>query len=161
MKTKLTAQELREALPNISEDCLELNVGPTKQSQNTAVQQVSGSTVGPTRKSKYNSIPTLYNGVRYHSKKEAAKAAELDLRVKAGEIDYVLRQVPFDLGASIIYKADFMTFTKFTLQYPSKFGWKDLWKITVYEVKGMETPAWKLKHKLFKEKYPLIRLELI
>jgi hypothetical protein len=33
--------------------------------------------------------------------------------------------------------------------------------VTVYEVKGMETPEWKLKHKLFKAKYPNLTQEII
>jgi hypothetical protein len=36
-----------------------------------------------------------------------------------------------------------------------------LYEITVYEVKGMETPEWKLKHKLFKAKYPNLTQEII
>ena len=88
--------------------------------------------------------------------KKQAKFILHEAKAKAGELDYVLRQVPFDLSAGIIYRADFVTLSKETVDYGVI-----RWDITVYEVKGMETPAWKLKHKLFKDKYPLIALEVV
>jgi hypothetical protein len=95
-----------------------------------------------------------YNGVVYASKKEMKYYIDtLEPQLKTKEIDYVLRQVPFDLGANITYRADFVTLTKYTKEYH--------WNFVVYEVKGMETPEWKLKHKLFKDKYPLITLKII
>ena len=148
--TKLSQQDIKdikEKYPNINPDILEPDAVKT-------ARQIAVSLVQPSkRRSKYNAVPTTYNGVVYASKKEAAFAQELDLKLKAGEVDYILRQVPFDLGAGIIYRADFVTITKYTQQYH--------WNVVVYEVKGMETPAWKLKHKLFKDKYPLIQLEVV
>lgn len=35
---------------------------------------------------KRGNVPTIYNGEKYRSKKEAAYAAQLDLRVRAGDI---------------------------------------------------------------------------
>ena len=143
--TKLSQQDikdLKETYPNINTELL---------GEDTARRPVVQEQ--PIKRSKYNAVPTTYNGVVYASKKEAAFAQELDLKLKAGEVDYILRQVPFDLGAGIIYRADFVTITKYTQQYH--------WNVVVYEVKGMETPAWKLKHKLFKDKYPLIALEVV
>ena len=143
-------KDIKEKYPNINPDILEPDAVKT-------ARQIAVSLVQPSkRRSKYNAVPTTYNGVVYASKKEAAFAQKLDLRLKAGELDYVLRQVPFDLGAGIIYRADFVTLSKETVDYGVI-----RWDITVYEVKGMETPAWKLKHKLFKDKYPLIALEVV
>ena len=147
--TKLSQQDikdLKETYPNINTELL----GEDTARRPVVQEQPSK------RRSKYNAVPTTYNGVVYHSKKEAAFAQKLDLRLKAGELDYVLRQVPFDLSAGIIYRADFVTLSKETVDYGVI-----RWDITVYEVKGMETPAWKLKHKLFKDKYPLIALEVV
>ena len=146
--TKLSQQDikdLKETYPNINTELL---------GEDTARRPVVQEQ--PIKRSKYNAVPTTYNGVVYASKKEAAFAQKLDLRLKAGELDYVLRQVPFDLSAGIIYRADFVTLSKETVDYGVI-----RWDITVYEVKGMETPAWKLKHKLFKDKYPLIQLEVV
>lgn len=103
---------------------------------------------------KYRSRRTVYNNVTYHSAKEAAKAQELDLLVKAGLINFYLRQVPFDLGGNppIVYRADFMVYTKLLGGY-----W---WLIKVIEVKGYETKEWKLKQKLFRATYPNLSLEV-
>src|SRR3990167_4213242 len=51
-----------------------------------------------------------YNGKVYRSKKEAEYAADLDLRVKAGDIEFWLYEVPFHLPGNSVYKLDFMTF---------------------------------------------------
>jgi len=158
--TKLSQQDIKdvkEKYPNINPELLETDAVKT-------ARQIAVSLVQPSkRRSKYNAVPTTYNGVVYASKKEAIFAQKLDLRLKAGELDYVLRQVPFDLGAGIIYRADFVTLKNqgmrsFWVGEKKSIG---LWEVTVYEVKGMETPAWKLKHKLFKDKYPLIALEVV
>jgi len=143
-------KDIKEKYPNINPEILETDDVLTI---NIKARQLATMPVQPIKRSKYNAVPTTYNGVVYASKKEAAFAQELDLKLKAGEVDYILRQVPFDLGAGIIYRADFVTITKYTQQYH--------WNVVVYEVKGMETPAWKLKHKLFKDKYPLIALEVV
>ncbi len=114
-----------------------------------------------TKPHKYNAIRTEYGGVKYASKKEAAQAQKLGLMVKAGEIDFYLRQVPFDLGAGITYRADFVTFKYETVEDEDIVDILLCWQVRVIEVKGMSTLAWKLKHKLFKEKYPNLRLEVV
>jgi hypothetical protein len=116
------------------------------------VAQIQGSK----RKNKYNvsaKEDRTYEGVLYASKKEAKFAGKLALMRQNGEIDYILRQVPFDLGAGIIYRADFVTLTKYTKEYH--------WNVVVYEIKGMWTDVAKLKMKLFKKRYPFITLEII
>lgn len=63
------------------------------------------------RKSKYRAIPTEYNGVRYASKSEAARAAQLDVLQQTGEIAWWLGQPVFRLGvAENKYVADFLVF---------------------------------------------------
>lgn len=92
------------------------------------------------------------NGIVYASKKEMQKAQELDLMLKGHPFSFYLRQVPFYLGAGITYRADFVLFKAYGVSG---------YEITVIEVKGMETPAWKLKHKLFKATYPNLTLEVV
>lgn len=73
-------------------------------------QQFSGRTskerLGVTRK--YRNTPTSYAGVRFDSKAEAKRYSELMLLQAAGEISYVLRQIPFHLPGGVIYRVDFM-----------------------------------------------------
>ena len=80
-----------------------------------------------------------YNGYTYHSKMEAAYAAELDLRLRAKDIIGWRRQVPLELclnGKKICtYRIDFI------VEYAD--GTED-W----VEIKGLETPEWKLKWKM-------------
>ncbi len=90
-----------------------------------------------------------YNGVVYASKKEMKKAEELDLEIKAGEITFYLRQVPFTLPGGDKYVADFMVF-KTTPQ--------GQWWMKVIEVKGVWTALAKNKFKRFKKGYPELEI---
>lgn len=62
--------------------------------------------------SKYGAKKTEYNGIQYHSKKEAGYAAELELRLKSGDIKSWERQIkiPFDINGHHIttYYCDFL-----------------------------------------------------
>ncbi len=92
------------------------------------------------RHSKYNAKPTEYNGVTYASKLEAETAAQLDLLVKAGVVTGWEGQVPFQLHAGIVYVADFVV------------CYANGGPRTV-DTKGVETPVFKLKRKLFEDLY--------
>ena len=92
------------------------------------------------RGNKYGAKSTIYNGVCYHSKKEAGYAQELDLRVRAKDIKSWERQVRIDLkvyGQHITnYYIDFViTHNDGSLEY--------------VEIKGFSTETWRLKYKLF------------
>ncbi len=88
-------------------------------------------------RSKYNAKRTEYNGVGYASKAEAARAQELDLLLKAGEIRDWIGQPTVRLGIpENVYKPDFHVTP---LQgYP----WYE-------DVKGMETPKFRRDKKLW------------
>ena len=94
---------------------------------------------------KYNARTSFYNGVWYPSAKEAAYAAELDMRVRAGELREWKRQIPIDLivnGYKIgRYTIDFLEIDK---------NGGEMWT----EVKGAETEAFRLRWKLFDALYP-------
>ena len=89
-------------------------------------------------KSKYGNKKTELDGVTYDSKKEARRAAELNLMLKKGEIVTLARQVRFRLTKGIEYVADFVYTTKDGIQI-------------IEDVKGMKTDVYKLKKKLMKE----------
>lgn len=87
-----------------------------------------------------------YKGRVYASLAEAAYAKELDLLVGAGRVAWWEAQVPYELygrGGSLVcrYVADFV------VSYPNR-------KREVVEIKGVETPVWRLKQKLFRDNYP-------
>lgn len=89
-------------------------------------------------KNKYQNRKTELDGVTYDSKKEAKRAAELNLMLKSGEIVTLARQVRFRLTKGIEYVADFVYTTEDGAQI-------------IEDVKGMKTDVYKLKKKLMKE----------
>lgn len=97
-------------------------------------------------KSKYNNIKTIYNGIKYDSKKEAEYAKILDLRIKANDIISYQRQVKLSIvvnGVKICnYIADFVVQNNDNLE-------------TVIDVKGYKTSIYKLKKKLVEAIYDL------
>lgn len=105
---------------------------------------------------KFNAKRQDYNGKWYHSKGEAAYAAELDWLQKAGEIKSWERQVKIDLKVNGIhitnYFVDFKVITKDGI-------------VQYHEYKGVETPdfiiKWNLLHALIDEIDPGAELILI
>lgn len=92
------------------------------------------------KRSKYGAVKTVYRSIQgfertYDSKREAAFAAELDLRIKAGDVAWWLPQVPIPLPGGVTYRADFMVM---------------LTVLRFYDVKGFDTPASILKRKQVK-----------
>lgn len=61
------------------------------------------------RRQKYGNRRVEVDGMKFDSQHEAQVHAELMLRVRAGALKVVLRQVAFDLPGGIRYIADFMT----------------------------------------------------
>ena len=87
---------------------------------------------------------------------EAAYAQELDLRVKAGDIKSWKRQVKIDLRA----------YGKHICNYYIDFVIKHNDETEEFlEIKGMETPEWRLKWKLFcaqmEEENPAAKLTVV
>ncbi len=91
------------------------------------------------RSPKYHSEPSVYKEWRYHSRREAQHAFELDLRQRAGEIASWESQVEIPLKANgqriCAYRADFVVH--------HADG-----RCVIEEVKGFETAEWKLKRRL-------------
>ena len=63
----------------------------------------------PPKRQKYGNKRVEIDGIKFDSKHEAAIYQELMLRVRAGELKTVCRQVKFDLPGGIVYIADFVT----------------------------------------------------
>ena len=102
---------------------------------------------------KYNAKTSTYNGRHYDSKLEAGYAMELDWMVKAKIIKVWTPQFKLDLRINDIHIANY--YVDFLVILPDN-------KIEYHEVKGYETPVWKLKWKMAlaiygKEKFVLIK----
>lgn len=108
-----------------------------------------------TGNNKYNAKKTIFNNRVYDSKAEADLAQYLFALQKKGEIDSIEPQVTFQLrgkGGTVIAKhiVDFLV--SYKDGQDNKGGHQE-----VFECKGQELPAWKLKRKLFIDNYPDIQ----
>ncbi|MGH8028037.1 MAG: DUF1064 domain-containing protein [Pseudoxanthomonas sp.] len=96
---------------------------------------------------KYGNHITHVDGIRFDSKREAKYYSNLLLLVAAGEILYFLRQVPIHLPGGTKLVVDFQIF--------AADG-----QVRYIDVKGRETPVFRLKKREVEHAYPHIRIEL-
>jgi hypothetical protein len=97
------------------------------------------------KRSKFLNVRTEIDGLKFDSKKEAARWLELELLQKAGKISNLKRQVPFELNVNGI------KIGKLVLDFTYTENGK-----TVYEdvkSKPTMTPIFKWKAKHFKAQY--------
>lgn len=93
---------------------------------------------------KYGAKPTIYNGIKYHSKFEAEYAKSLDWRLKAKDIKEWSRQIKIPLDVNGEHICNY--FIDFGIIHNNGV-------FQLAEIKGMETATWKLKWKLFLATY--------
>lgn len=103
------------------------------------------------RGAKYSNVPTEVDGIRFDSKLEAKYYVELDLRRKAGDVLYFLRQVPFHLPGGVIYRVDFQIVSPC---HPGSV------RVNYVDCKGWDTPAGKNKIKQVEALYG-VKIELV
>jgi hypothetical protein len=95
---------------------------------------------------KYNAKKTEVDGIIFASKAEANRYCELKLLHKVGKIHDLNWQVPYELvpkqkgERAVKYIADFVYFED--------------GKMIVEDCKGIKTPQYIIKRKLFKQLYP-------
>lgn len=104
------------------------------------------------KRNKFGAIKKEYNGRTYDSTKEADYAANLDLRIKAGEVTKWQPQFRIELTSDGIHVCYYYIDFKVCLSDGS---------IEYHEVKGKETPDWKLKWKMALAQYPEWTFKLI
>lgn len=99
--------------------------------------------------SKYGSVKTEVDGVLFDSKREAFRYQELKICERAGIIQELALQVKFPLvvnGVKVCtYIADFV--------YKDQQG-----RTLVEDSKGVKTPVYRIKAKLFAACYPNLRI---
>lgn len=126
--------------------------------KDTQAQIAAKIAVGEVKRSKYGNRPETRGNIRFDSKKEARRYDELMLMLKAGKIRNLKLQPQFTLQESYVtpegvrvrairYVADF--------EYEEKNEIQGLWYLVVEDVKSTatRTAQYKLKRKLFREKY--------
>ncbi|MFB0924378.1 MAG: DUF1064 domain-containing protein [Vicingaceae bacterium] len=101
---------------------------------------------------KYKAIRCVAdNGRKFHSKKELKRYRELQKLEKAGELAF-----PFipQMGWPLNDKGDLKYFCDFFVVYND-------WSFDVEDVKGYHTDVYKMKKKLFEERYFPIKIKEI
>lgn len=99
-----------------------------------------------TRRNKYGAVQTVVNGVRFASKAEAKRDAELVLLEKAGVISGLTRQPRFPLrvGGELI------------CTYVGDWRYQEHGQDVVEDRKGVQTDTFRLKWKLAQALHPFI-----
>ncbi len=98
-----------------------------------------------TRQKKHGNVKTEYNGRTYDSKFEAGVARDLDIKLKAGEIQswepqFKVECIPYDANGKAVPKCKVSHKVDFRIL--NNDG-----SYTLLEAKGFETPDYKMRRK--------------
>ena len=97
---------------------------------------------------KYRNVKTEVDGITFDSRAEADRHCELKMLRAAGKISGFDIQPSFVLDGGARYRPDFIVCDR------DGHVW-------VEDVKGVETQAFKLKRKLWEQRYPWMELRVI
>lgn len=106
--------------------------------------------------SKYHSTPVEVDGIRFDSKREANRWAELRLLERAGKIEKLKRQVKYLLIPSQYRDGKCI---EREASYIADFVYVKGGHLVVEDCKGFRTPEYKLKRKLMLERYDIRLVE--
>lgn len=106
--------------------------------------------------SKYGNKKVVVDGEEFDSQLEANRWYELKLLQRAKQIEYLRRQVKFELQPS--YKRNEKTIQ--AINYIADFVYYDLnkKKVVVEDTKGFKTETYKLKKKIFEYIHPELEI---
>jgi hypothetical protein len=122
-----------------------INREPAVAARPISVWQPAGEAV--TKPSKYRNEPTIVNGIKFDSLREAARYRRLKEMEEAGLIGELQLQVSFVLAGAVIF-ADGTK--KRALRYVADFTYVEGGAYVVEDVKGMLTDMYKVKRHLMK-----------
>lgn len=106
---------------------------------------------------KYKNVKTVVDGIKFDSKKEAARYLYLKDQLASGNITDLQLQPKFDIAASV-----YLDGTKRRVRYYiADFAYTDKnGQRVVEDVKGMKTAMYKLKRHLVKERHEIEVIEV-
>lgn len=113
-------------------------------------------TLGKAPKSKYGAKVTYVDGIRFSSKAEARRYEELTLQQRAGVISGLTCQPRYEIVAKSQYGR--------ALYYIGDFRYQEAGNEVVEDVKGGDAtalPLFRLKSRLFRERYPYIVFRVV
>lgn len=103
-------------------------------------------TLGRRRSHKYGAVPTVLDGIRFSSKREADRYAQLRVLEIAGSITNLQLQPRYDLHAPGGTKV---------ATYIADFAYRDerTQRLVIEDAKGVKTPVFRLKAKWLKAEH--------
>ena len=107
---------------------------------------------------KYRNRRAVRDGVEFDSQAEATRYGELKLLVQAGAISDLRLQPSYELQAAFV---DTSGVKHRAIAYIGDFEYIEAGRVVCEDVKGMRTPVFLLKMKLFKFRYPHIDFRLV
>ena len=108
------------------------------------------------RRQKYANQRVEIDGQAFDSKAEARYWGHLQIRLKAGEISNLRRQVPFELAPAVVIGGR----KRPPLRYVADFVWEEGGKTVVADVKGVAVDVYKVKRHLMKAIHGIDILEI-
>lgn len=141
---QISKADLDRLFPKASQSTLARNLG------SIAPQQQVPTTVEThtQREHKYRAQPTVVDGIRFASKRESERYAQLKLLEKAGDITHLLLQPKFPITVNGIV----------VCKYVADFSYRRRPNVIIEDVKGFKTPIYRLKKKLFEACYPGLKI---
>jgi len=100
--------------------------------------------------SKYHNTPVTLDGIKFASQAESRRYSELLLREIAGEIHNLRVHPSYLLQTG--FKRDGKTYQPIT--FVADFEYVEEGKVIVEDVKGVVTPTFRIKEKLFVRRFP-------
>ncbi|TGV15807.1 DUF1064 domain-containing protein [Mesorhizobium sp. M8A.F.Ca.ET.173.01.1.1] len=109
---------------------------------------------------KYRNVPTMIDGIRFASKREAKRYSELRLLQRAGQISNLEVQPAFKFevnGRPVLIRSNGYPNGR-QAKYVADFAYWDGEKRVVEDSKGFSTPEYKLKKALVEALFPAVRI---
>ena len=106
---------------------------------------------------KYNARKTKLDGYTFDSKAEARRYGELNILRQAFEITELVVHPKFVLQGAFQYQGK----TERAIHYIADFGYMENGVYVVEDVKGVQTPVFRLKRKLFLKKYTRVDFRIV
>jgi hypothetical protein len=107
----------------------------------------TASQIDTAKRGRHGERTTIVDGIKFRSKLEADRYRELKNLRRAGEVKWFLRQVPFDVSVSVVYRLDFLVCW-------NRSGIADE-TLTYEETKGHLTDASRIKIGVVQERYAI------
>jgi hypothetical protein len=107
---------------------------------------------------KYGNRPTVQNGYLFDSQAESRRYFDLLILERTGEIAALEVHPSYELQPAF---KDKRGRKHRAIRYEGDFSYQEGGKLVVEDIKGVRTPAFILKEKLFLYKYPDIDLRVI